>query len=67
MSEEDSGYLVGNDDMSIAFADEENMAIASIKPDVLRPVLSEEQFTALTKLISCISACVFMNQGGQKQ
>lgn len=65
--EDEQGYLLESTNMSVSFTDEENDAITKINMSALKGALSPVQFSALSKLISCISACQYMAQGGQQQ
>lgn len=50
------------DNEAIEFSEKENQNIAAIDLNVLKRNLPTEQFMAISKLISCISACVQHNE-----
>jgi hypothetical protein len=52
---------------SVEFTEEENKAIAEIDLGILRNVLPQHQFQAISKLINCIAACVNLNEGVKRQ
>jgi hypothetical protein len=52
---------------SVEFTEEENRAIADIDLGILRKVLPDYQFQAISKLINCIAACVNLNEESVRQ